>query len=139
MFHNRIRSVAFALAVCLAASATAVAQMKTMRADIPFDFTIRGDETLSSGTYYFRQGASSNVVQIEGDGSNRAIVLVRTGQDVDREESVVVFNRYGSQYFLSGIRSAFLDVTFPKSKAEKELQQRASVKRQPVYVALSRP
>ncbi|MGA2329118.1 MAG: hypothetical protein ABSH05_22875 [Bryobacteraceae bacterium] len=60
--------------------------------------------------------------------------LVRSGAP---EQSTLVFNRYGSSYFLADIWWAgdAAGVELPKSKAEKELAKTASL-RQPEHVVL---
>ena len=79
-----------------------------IRADIPFNFTI-GDTTLSAGKYELRrvEDLAQNVLEISSvDGRTRVIFDATPAQTRDTRpanQSELIFDKYGDQYFLSQI------------------------------------
>jgi len=120
---------------------SAIAQTIHVRANVPFNFSV-GNKTLPAGAYTIetispdakmlllraRVGKPSMMV-----GSNTAEALKGA------EKNKLVFNHYGSQYFLSEIRIEGSDVSYklPKSRAEVELRaQNASASQMTLLASL---
>ena len=94
------------------------AQSIMLKADIPFDFKV-GDQQLPSGEYFVKK-LHSGVIQVQGKSS--AFVMT-TGADGGNTSggSKLVFNRYGDQYFLSGIWAPGMGHELRKSRLEREV------------------
>ena len=95
--------------------------------NIPFD-SVAGKKSLPAGEYRVRvvAGAASKVLMIHStDG--RAKFATPSAMSVEGRESskraMLVFNRYGNQYFLSQIWEAgnTTGQELPKSRAEREI------------------
>jgi hypothetical protein len=114
------------LLTLLLMAGSAIAQTVRVRGNIPFNFTV-GNKTLPAGAYDVAtiethdtkmlrlqtlDGKSSMIV-----GSNAAVATKCP------ERSILVFNRYGSQYFLSEIwvKGETAGRHLPQSNREKEL------------------
>jgi hypothetical protein len=97
-------TVASLLSVLLVAG-SALAQTNTIRANVPFSFTI-GEKTVPAGTYMVgRLGHSPELVILRtGDGKPCTIL---TSNSVENRHGAnktkLVFNHYKDQYFLSEI------------------------------------
>lgn len=93
-------TVAFASAM---ASVSAQTTGHSITANIPFEFNV-GDKSLSAGQYAVAR-SSSDGTQLRI--SNRDESASRLTQTViasePKEQSVLVFNRYGDRYFLSQV------------------------------------
>jgi hypothetical protein len=91
-----------------AAVASANAQLSIpIRAKIPFDFTV-GDKKLLAGEYTFSRlsgFSNSNVMFVSSvDGSTRVFQSTFGAQVLTpKDESTLVFHKYGDQYFLEQI------------------------------------
>lgn len=117
----------------VAASASAKAQSLTYRltANIPFDFSV-ADKKLPAGKYWISRGQLSTgdlIMQIRSvDGkaniSRLTIPVVKTNPIA---KGVLVFHRYGDEYFLSEVWPAggLTGRELPKSRAERELERKA--------------
>ena len=96
------------------------------KAEIPFDFVV-GQKTLPAGEYEIRPGnkANKDVLWIKKVDSSAAANMITFGRNAKRQQEgpYLVFNRYGSQYFLSEVWTEFDQVgrQAPKTAAEKEL------------------
>jgi len=105
----------------LAQSGTALA-----KAQIPFSFVV-GQKTLLAGEYEIRPGSKINkdVLWIKNVNSSATACMITFGQSAKRHQggSYLLFNRYGSQHFLSQVWTEFDQVgrQAPKSATEKEL------------------
>lgn len=93
-----------------AAVASANAQLSTpIRAKVPFDFNI-GDKKLPAGEYTFSRSSdfSDNTTMLVSgvDSSTRMYQSTSAAQVLrPKNESTLVFHRYGDQYFLEQIWS----------------------------------
>ena len=139
---------AIAMLVLLIATAVAVEAQTTsstkLVANIPFEFNV-GDKTMPAGQYTIRQVNPSSdrpVLQITSkDGSSSALAQTNSVRARDAKQSVLVFNRYGSQYFFSmavidGLPDAW---QAPKSRGERGLaKELADIRPETTTVALSR-
>ena len=97
-------------------------------ADIPFGFTVR-DTTMPAGEYTIKRpyAASEGVMEIRSmDGHARMVFLVESAQ-IGRvpDQTELIFDRVGDQYFLSEIFEAGnnIGVELPKSRAERKLEK----------------
>lgn len=116
--------------VVLAGAYTAAslqAQSHEVRADIPFSFAV-GSKQLPAGHYTFLTGPSDTIVTRNTD--NEAVILSRTEQAFHAAGhlNVLVFNKYGDDYFLREIRcpSIAMNVEMPQSKLEKQIRVQAA-------------
>ncbi len=122
-----------------AASFSAFAQARGLRADIPFNFTIK-ERALPAGAYTIEaiRVAGSDALRIQSaDGRIRATVFVRAEfQKSVKEEPRLIFNRYADQYFLAEVfgfeRSLRHELT--RSKKEDHLAKSGDVSRVTVQV-----
>jgi hypothetical protein len=122
-----------AVMMIIAASVSANAQTLQYRltANIPFDFSAAG-EKLPAGKYLIKRAQQSDgdlVVQISSaDGHSsvtRLTIPLSAKQPV--KNGILVFNRYGNEYFLSEIWPAggVTGRELHKSRAERELARKA--------------
>lgn len=105
----------------LAPISAAVAQMTT--ASIPFDFTVQ-EKTMPAGRYVI-ESVSDVVINLRStDGKYHELSLVNPAPQTGARRNVLVFERYGDQYFLREIRVApkALNFDLPVTKAEKKAQ-----------------
>lgn len=96
----------------------------SIRANIPFEFSV-GDKLLPAGEYRIQQvNPSSDVVMLQianANGEARVMVRVQSMRARDTNRTELVFNRYGSSYFLStlAIEGSVDAWQAPKSHAER--------------------
>jgi hypothetical protein len=98
----------------------------TVVAQVPFDFMVNnkimpaGDLAVRSATMDGRVLAVNNVAAHKSALANASAAEQR--QPANR--TILVFKRYGNQYFLSGIKieGSTLTYTLPESRAEVELR-----------------
>jgi hypothetical protein len=132
---RRVFSIALAgFALTLLASATAFAQLpgEPIRANIPFDFTVRG-KTLPAGEYEIKRVTDElGTLEIANVNHSHKHAMFET----DPVESArvprhgeVVFHRYGESYFLYEIWSPGLQTghAVPVSHQERILQREAAM------------
>src|ERR1043165_4548658 len=89
----------------VAAAGSAQAQSRiNYKANIPFEFTV-GTETLPAGLYTVTQIKTADgavILQVRAKGQDGLFRLTdRTQRARPRSRTVLVFNRYGEQYFLA--------------------------------------
>jgi hypothetical protein len=140
---KNIAAVALFIASTIIAAGPASAQDHQVNANVPFNFTV-GDRALPSGSYTI--GTEMNSSALIGlrnwDKKVSILSLGLPDQDNRRHENVLVFHRYGNQYFLSDIRSegSSMNIHFPTSKAEKRAKAEVEDARlsvdEPVLIAL---
>jgi len=105
MKKHLISTLAIAVFVTTVAVASARAQNAPMvSVSIPFDFEVAG-KTLKAGDYQVRLEGSRSSLKIENrDTLHATFVMISPLQGTDiQNESKLVFNRYGSQYFLAQV------------------------------------
>jgi hypothetical protein len=112
----------------LAASAKAQTA-RALRANIPFDFTVAGKK-LAAGHYSITRAnlASGDLVldvNSLDDHSRVFPITIPVGTLTARDQSVLIFNRYGDEYFLAQVWAAGSTTgrAFAKSRRERQLQQ----------------
>lgn len=125
---------------CLTAYSRASAQT-TAKAKIPFEFTV-GQRVLPPGDYSIKKVASG-VIEID-NWENRTSLCVSTfnADYVSRKPNMLVFSKYGDQYFLREVRGGPGEYTMDlhPSKIEKEVQRQeaARANQQSVDIALNK-
>ena len=105
--------------------------VKRMVADIPFDFYV-GEERMPSGKYEFeatnRDSNSAAVFVRPVIKSERRSLIISTMAETAKpgNEPLLLFNRYGSEHFLSRINLSSEEVSFRvrKTSSEKRLAER---------------
>jgi len=113
-----------------ALAASAKAQTGTgVRANIPFDFTVAGKRFAAGHYSITRANQTSGDLVLEVNSlaeHSRAFPITsplytRTARD----QSVLIFHRYGDEYFLAQVWAAGSTIgrAFTKSRRERELQQ----------------
>ena len=108
------------------------AQVATLRADIPFEFTV-GKTTVPAGTYVIGllAGQAIQVVGVGSDFQNRYFFTGTPNAYSNRShEPKLVFHRYGNRYFLSEVWSTSPSFYVPVSPAERELKKSPTARRQ---------
>jgi hypothetical protein len=135
---KRIASIALFALVSFATVGFASAQQRSVKADVPFDFTV-GNKLVPAGTYTI-SAVWDGVIEIQNWDAHVAL-LSRTDPDNKQSKPAkLVFTKYGDQYFLSEILCASVDMNMsvPASRAEKRAHdQQASLQNATqVFVAL---
>lgn len=130
--------LAAALAAALVTAATATAQIhRPMTVNVPFSFTA-AKTSFPAGKCELRPTSHQHMLTLRCEGEPGGIFLTGHGayRTPARTESVLIFNRYGSRYFLSQVWAAGSSdgVELSKSKVEREL---ASAKRNSGQVVLA--
>jgi hypothetical protein len=120
-----ILSLVVALTITFAVAPAAADSFGSIIVEVPFDFTA-GHSIFPAGKYTIRPaGANTNgVIRIAGeDGKASGVLLTNSAQTVQsRDESVVIFHRYGDQYFLFQVWAVgdTFGLEIPKSSMEKQ-------------------
>jgi hypothetical protein len=123
---KRIIAIALFAASSLAAAGNLSAQDHMVKANIPFDFTVSG-KVLPAGTYTI-SSLSPNAIQVRNANGHVAELSIVRDDDKRSTTPVLVFQRYGNQYFLHEILAAnAMNVTVPRSKREQRRQQEAKL------------
>ncbi|MGC9972610.1 MAG: hypothetical protein ABSE56_18660 [Bryobacteraceae bacterium] len=126
------RSLITLAAVVALASATGYAQSNSMRVSVPFEFTV-GRTVLPAGDYTVQSNSLPRVVSLQTTNRDSAafVIAIQAGRDKAQEQPTLVFNRYGSNYFLASIWwAASTDgLEFPKTKTEIEVAKTAGLRR----------
>jgi hypothetical protein len=117
---KRTIAVAFLAAAVNIALSSASAQT-TVKANIPFNFRV-GSTSMPAGDYRIKTTESGLVWIDRSDGSAYAFALAMTYSATPPVK--LVFNRYGSQYFLRKTLNANGEdqSTFGESKLEKRIR-----------------
>jgi hypothetical protein len=124
---KRIIAIALFAASSLAAAGNLSAQDHMVKANIPFDFTVSG-KVLPAGTYTI-SSLSPSAIQVRNANGHVAELSIVRDDDKRSTTPVLVFNRYGNQYFLHEILAAnALNVAVPRSKREERRLQEATLR-----------
>jgi len=119
-----ILSLVVALTITFAVSAAADS-LGSIRVDVPFEFSA-GQRVFPAGKYTIRQaGVSTNgLIQIRSeDGKASVFLSTHYAQSVQsRDESALIFHRYGDQYFLFQVWAVgeTIGLEIPKSSMERQ-------------------
>ena len=105
MKKHLFTTMAIAMFITTIAVASAQAQnAPTVSVSVPFDFEVAG-KTLKAGDYQVRIEGSRSSLKLENrDTLHTTFVMISSLERRDiQNESKLVFNRYGSQYFLAQV------------------------------------
>ncbi len=127
-----IAAIALLVASCFV---TAGVLAQGVKATIPFDFTV-SNNAVPAGTYTITP-SSTNDTLLDIANLQKKVRILSMAQDnagKTGRDNVLVFHRYGDQYFLSEIRSetASMNLYLPPSKAEKRAKWQTQVAGVPV-------
>jgi len=133
------------LTLLLAVGAFAQLPGAPLRANIPFDFMVRG-KTLPAGEYEFRRiNDQADGLEVLNIHQNREHTIFNT-EPVEKgniaRHGEIVFHRYGDTYFLYEVWTAGLETgrELPVSKQERYLRSETAsnaVRPQPETVAIA--
>jgi hypothetical protein len=132
----------FAKVACftLLAAASSFAQKGLLQADIPFEFRV-GNTVLPAGHYFLHPQASPDLMSIECVERKAGVMVLTDGVGVKKatDTGELVFNRYGSTYFLSIVESPGYPQAreVRKSSAERQIARNESTVA-PVTIAFAR-
>jgi hypothetical protein len=120
-------AVASLIVISLVAGASAQDPNRTKVVKIDFDF-YAGNKQMPAGAYVVKLLENGNTQKLiliqQQDGNSQAIVAsVPNRNRADYKPGVILFNKYGSQYFLSGVQLGDSTVlhTAIKTRAEREI------------------
>jgi hypothetical protein len=140
---KNLTAIALFVAAGIATAGSALAQDHKVTATVPFNFTVNG-RTLPAGHYTIGNDVNSPRMLTIADRQKGVTAMAITVPDYgSAADNKLVFHHYGSQYFLSEIRTANNSLTchLPTSKQEKRAKaqaQEASVRvNSDVLVALN--
>src|SRR5215469_13958893 len=119
-----LRSVVFALGLLLVVSA-AHAQSGAVSANIPFDFIV-GKQVYPAGNYLLRPWGTVHgdiLIQNRDESRDSRVLTEDCTKLGEAEKTVLIFHRYGDQYFLEQvwIEGNTIGRQFRKSKIETQL------------------
>ena len=136
--------VTLAFASALATSAATSAQnSESLVVNIPFEFSIAG-KTLPAGEYIVTRATQNDQTTMSiknANGKGSALVMTKTVDANERQrQSRLVFNRYGSHYFLSQVWTSGQEIgrELYKGKQERSLEMELAKNNQkPETVAIA--
>jgi opacity protein-like surface antigen len=117
---KRITVLAFLTAALISmASARAHAQAPAFK--VSFDFTV-GNQVLPAGTYQVGYNAAKTAILIRSQDDRFHALNAIHSADPSTSDSVVVFTKYGNQYFLHKVLcgAVSMNVEIPVSRLEKQ-------------------
>jgi hypothetical protein len=129
-----------AVAVLLAAPVSA--QIRPLKANVPFDFVV-GGHTLPAGDYLVSKVNAGGVLEFRSVSDWATPIIVTSsvpGKTAAPGEASLTFHRYGSDYFLAEIWDGYTGQgrSIWMSRAEKERASRASLSKPEVVMVLAR-
>ena len=130
-------------ALTMVLAAPLPAQTIALRANVPFDFIV-GGHTLSAGEYSFGTigEGEADVLRVQNAaGMTSSMALVSPDNSLSHSrEALIVFHRYGSDYYLSGVwdGSRTIGGSVPMSRSERETSKMASAAGPETVVVLAR-
>jgi hypothetical protein len=130
--RNKIAGTLSVLTVLGLLAIPLAAQNRSLKADIPFEFTAAG-KAMPAGEYEIVSTADpSGVTRLFAVDAKQGALLVgnRIGGGENQESSRLTFNKYGNQYFLAEIwtQGQAVGRGFPMSRTERELSRTASAR-----------
>ena len=127
---NRIAVFLSMATMLVALSAPLSAQSVTLKANVPFEFTVSG-HSMPAGDYTVASVGGRLTIRVSGGHSDvTALVNYAETKPTGRSgKSLLIFHRVGDQYFLSSVvsGSSASSLDLPVSRTEKELAKTASL------------
>ncbi len=127
------------LTAALISMGSACAYAQASAFTVPFDFTV-GNQVFPAGTYQVNYYPTKTAILIRSqDDRFHALNAIHTA-DPSTSDNVVVFTKYGNQYFLHEVLcgAVSMNVALPASKPEKRARiQEAQLPHSETVVALS--
>jgi hypothetical protein len=119
---KRITATALFVLANLLTVGSVSAQDHRVQAVVPFDFTV-GNQLLPSGTYTIKSETPFRVV-IRNTEKGTSLMAGTIPNGEQSKIGVLVFTKYGNQYFLNKIlsSSAQISVELPTSNVEKRVR-----------------
>lgn len=129
-----------ALAIVLAAPLSA--QNLTLKASVPFEFTVAG-HTMPAGDYEVGTINHEGVLAIRNASSDATLATITslpTALPGDSGKVFLTFHRYGNDYFLAGIWDGYWATgrSIPMFSEEREKAKSASISKPEVVIVLAR-
>jgi hypothetical protein len=123
---KRITAIALFVLASLVTVGSVSAQDRTVRAVVPFDFTV-GNKLLPAGNYTITS-ETPFIVSIRNTEKGTAMMTNTVPNGQQSKIRVLIFTKYGSQYFLSKIlsSSAQTSVELPTSNVEKRVRMQVA-------------
>lgn len=119
---KRMTALVFLAATMIALTARTYAQISLpVEAKVPFNFMVQ-DHAFPAGTYRITYYAAKDALLIQNRNGNFAgMSATHAADSLPRGKSMLVFRKYGEQYFLHDVlcNEADMNVTVPTSKLEK--------------------
>ena len=121
-----ILSLVVALTITFAVAPAAADSFGSIKVDVPFDFTAADHRIFPAGKYTIQsEGMNGNGVIriISEDGKASVFLSTNSAQSIrSRDETVVIFHRYGDQYFLFQVWAIGDNIgsEIPKSSIERQ-------------------
>ncbi len=117
------------LATTLLLASPVLSAQNRIDAYVPFDFSV-GQTVMAEGNYQL-SSISESVDLMKNEGTHASAYLIKAikVQPTADHGAMLVFHRYGNQYFLSEIWDgrSNLGIELPESKREKELNLAANL------------
>ena len=114
-------------------NATAVYAQSYAKAEVPFAFNV-GAKQLPAGTYEIRVlSQSPNLIMIRNPETTAAALSIARSEGPRDTESKLVFDRIGTQYFLTEVwkGSGTAGMIVPTSKHEQEMKKELQLAKSP--------
>jgi len=112
------------LSVMLAVVAVSATPTGSIKAHIPFDFSV-GNKTLPAGVYTVAPLTTPGALLIRHEDGRAAAMVITQGVQAQQEQdqTKLVFHRYGDQYFLAEVWTAGASNVreLRRSRTEREL------------------
>jgi hypothetical protein len=126
---KRITAIVFSVLAILTTASGAMAQGTVVRATIPFPFTVE-TRSLPAGTYEV-VASLGTVIRIQNSLDPHITAYVATLPDSTEahdNRNVMVFKKYGNQYFLHDIFCpAVMNVSLFRSREERQVRQQSAM------------
>jgi hypothetical protein len=124
---KNLRSLFFGLTVLAMATAAQAQSQTTVKANIPFDFTV-GNRAYPAGEYSVKSiGSSDKTLRIDNtqEGTAEIILSNTCVKNAPAAKTMFVFHRVGNNYFLSQIwtEGNTTGREFPLSRSEVQIAQ----------------
>lgn len=130
---KQISKLALLAVASMAACAGAIGQQPAIKANIPFDFTV-GDNQMPAGEYTITSPLTHVVQLRSADLAKTATIVSTQSFHTSDSGSILVFDRYGNQYFLHRVLCpslGSLNLDVPQGSAAKRARSRALEARLP--------